>query len=210
MKKWLGLPRGASWALVHDVHGMNIKSIDHLYKESRALNLSNIRFFSDERVQHALDSKEEREGKWCRKFSSSIYVKGLIQEVVPPVSGQNVLTIGQNLDVSSDSWSSLEVDEPAPPLLQPPVRGIDGNLLKRKIQDGVQKWVSEFWKEKIGSYVMQGDYLALIMEEGNCITWKSYLWDVPRGILKFAMNAGLNTLPSLDNLKRWGKRVSFL
>ena len=55
---------------------------------------------------------------------------------------------------------------------------------------------------------MQGDYLALIMEEGSCVTWRSYLWDVPRGILKFAMNAGLNTLPTLDNLKRWGKRVS--
>ena len=25
--------------------------------------------------------------------------------------------------------------------------------------------------------------------------------------MKFAINAGLNTLPSLDNLKRWGKRV---
>ena len=33
LKKWFGLPRGASWVLVHDVHGMNIKSFDHLYKE---------------------------------------------------------------------------------------------------------------------------------------------------------------------------------
>ena len=40
------------------------------------------------------------------------------------------------------------------------------------------------------------------------MTWRSYLWDIPRGVLKFAINAGLNTLPSLDNLKRWGKRVS--
>ena len=56
--------------------------------------------------------------------------------------------------------------------------------------------------------MMQGDYIALLMEEGSCITWRSYLWDIPRGVLKFAINAGLNTLPSLDNLKRWGKRVS--
>ena len=55
---------------------------------------------------------------------------------------------------------------------------------------------------------MQGDYIALLMEEGSCITWKSYLWDVPQGVLKFAMNAGLNTLPTLDNLRRWGKRVN--
>ena len=53
----------------------------------------------------------------------------------------------------------------------------------------MQGWVSDFWKEKIGLYIMQGDYIALLMEEGSCITWRSYLWDIPRGILKFAINA---------------------
>ena len=89
LNDWLGLPNCASWALVHDAHGLNIKSIDHLYKESRALTLSNIRFFGDGRVRHAMDSKEQREGKWCRKFSSAIYVKGLIEEVVPPTGVPN-------------------------------------------------------------------------------------------------------------------------
>ena len=42
LKKWLGLPRGATWALVHDKHGLDVKSFDHLYKESRSLTLSNI------------------------------------------------------------------------------------------------------------------------------------------------------------------------
>ena len=55
---------------------------------------------------------------------------------------------------------------------------------------------------------MKGDYLVLIMEEGNCVTWKSCMWDVPKGVLKFAINAGVNTLPSHDNLKQWGKRIS--
>ena len=201
LKRWLGLPRGASWALVHDIHGMNVKSIDHLYKESRSLTLSNIRFFSDDRVRHALDSKEEREGKWCRKFSSATYVKGLIEEVVPPVAGQPLLTVADNLDDSLGSWSSLEMDELAPPPPPPPQGAMRQTLLKRKIQAGVQDRVNNFWKEKVGHYVMQGDYLALIMEEGGCATWRSYIWDIPRGILKFAINAGLNTLPSLDNLR---------
>ena len=71
----------------------------------------------------------------------------------------------------------------------------------------MQGRVNDFWKEEIGRYIMQGDYLALIMEEGNSITWRSYLWDIPQGVLKFAINAGINTLPTFDNLKRWGKRV---
>ena len=63
-------------------------------------------------------------------------------------------------------------------------------------------------KDHIGRYVMQGDYLALIIEEGASISWKSYMWDIPQGVLKFAINAGINTLPTFDNLKRWGKRVN--
>ena len=166
-------------------------------------------------MQHALDAKEEREGEWCQKFSSAVFVKGLIAEVVPPVVQEPVLTIGENLDDSLGSWSSLELDEvaaaappPPPPPPPPPRGGLSQTLLKSRIQAGVQARVNNFWKEKVGHYIMQGDYLALLMEEGSCITWRSYLWDVPQGVLKFAINAGLNTLPSLDNLKRWGKRVS--
>ena len=78
-------------------------------------------------------------------------------------------------------------------------------MLKGKVQAGVQKRVNDFWQEKVGRYVMQGDYLALIMEEKGSVSWKSFMWDIPQGVLRFAINAGINTLPTLDNLKRWGK-----
>ena len=178
--------------------------------ESRALSLANIRFFGDKRVQGALDSKEEREGKWCQKFSPATFVKGLINEVVPPVAVDENRVSGQ-VEGLDDSLSGLPSNDGAVAPAVAPVRPSDSltrKKLKGLIQSGVQDWVSDFWKEKIGHYVMQGDYMALIMEEGNCITWKSFLWDVPQGVLKFAINAGINTLPTLDNLKRWGKRVN--
>ena len=226
LKKWLGLPQCASWAIVHDYHGLNIKSLTHLYEECRSLSLSRIRFFSDARAQHALDAKEEREGQWCRKFSSAVFAKGLIQEVVPPVVDNALLTTGDTLNVSQDSWSSLEVDDvptpsspisgspppphppPAPPSHPPRQSSDQKKTLKRKVQVGLQGRVNDFWKEKIGHYVMQGDFLALIMEEKGSVSWRAYMWDIPQGVLRFAINAGINTLPTLDNLKRWGKRVN--
>ena len=67
--------------------------------ESRSLTLSSIRFFSDGRVRHALDSKEAREVEWRRKFSTATYTKGLIEEVVTPIgSAESSLTVGNNLD----------------------------------------------------------------------------------------------------------------
>ena len=198
LKKWLGLPNGASWALVHDAHGLYIKSISHLYMESRALSLSKIRLFGDDRVRHALDSKEDREEKWCRKFSSATYVRDVLAEVVPQVAPNNQEVVGNTLDLSlgsSEQFSPLpeglveEVAavEAAVNASAPTSRALTQNQLKSKIQGGVQSHVDDFWKEKVGHYIMQGDYLALLMEEDSCITWKSYLWDIPQGVLKFAI-----------------------
>ena len=45
------------------------------------------------------------------------------------------------------------------------------------------------------------------MEEKENVTWKSIINNVPRGILSFALNSATNTLPTPDNLRRWGKRL---
>ena len=80
--------------------------------------------------------------------------------------------------------------------------------LKREVQQRIQRQTDEYWRDKIRSLVMQGNFVSLLIEEDTNVTWKSYLWSLPRGIAKFAINSSLDTLPSGDNLKRWGKRVS--
>ena len=143
----------------------------------------------------------------------------------PTVAVNDVSAIDQSLDDSRQSWSSLDLSgvlspaplsaSPPPPALEPPpppgpshAKPDAKKVLKGKVQAGVQKRVNDFWQEKVGRYVMQGDYLALIMEEKGSVSWKSFMWDIPQGVLRFAINAGINTLPTLDNLKRWGKRVN--
>ena len=80
--------------------------------------------------------------------------------------------------------------------------------LKREVQQSIQRQTDEYWTDKIRSLDMQGNFVSLLIEEDTNVTWKSYLWNLPRGIAKFAINSSLDTLPSGDNLKRWGKRVS--
>jgi hypothetical protein len=55
---------------------------------------------------------------------------------------------------------------------------------------------------------MQGNLSAPLQAENESITWKSYMWDLPRGFLKFAMNSSIDTWPTSINLRRWGKRTS--
>ena len=109
------------------------------------------------------------------------------------------------LEISRESLFSDE-EEVANAIAAPLSRA----KLKDRVQQRIQDDVDTYWREKISNLVMQGDFLSLLVEEGNCVTWKSFIWSVPRGVAKFAINAGLNTLPSGDNLKRWGKRTSDL
>jgi hypothetical protein len=48
---------------------------------------------------------------------------------------------------------------------------------------------------------MQRNLFALLQAESEGITWKSYMCNLPHGVLKFALNAS-------TNLKRWGKHAS--
>ena len=82
--------------------------------------------------------------------------------------------------------------------------------LTREVQRRIQAQTDEYWSGKIRSLIMQGNFLSLLIEEDSNVSWKSYLWNMPRGVVKFALNSSLETLPTADNLKRWGKRASDL
>jgi hypothetical protein len=55
---------------------------------------------------------------------------------------------------------------------------------------------------------MQGNLFALLQAENESITWKYYMWDHPRGVLKFSVNSSIDTLPTFTNVRRWGKDAS--
>lgn len=50
-----------------------------------------------------------------------------------------------------------------------------------------------------------GQFLELLDQEKADIQWKSTIYNVPKGVLSFALKTATNTLPTLDNLKRWRK-----
>jgi hypothetical protein len=66
----------------------------------------------------------------------------------------------------------------------------------------------ETWASPICRYTLQGNLFALLQAENKNITWKSYMWDLPRGVLKFAVNSSIDTLPTFTNIRRCGKRAS--
>ena len=56
--------------------------------------------------------------------------------------------------------------------------------------------------------VKQGRFLDLATAQHEDVVWKSYMFDLKQGTLKFLLNASLDTLPTASNLVKWNKKTS--
>ena len=79
---------------------------------------------------------------------------------------------------------------------------------KKKISNIIEDNAIVYWKEKIEPLLCQGKFAELLITENENLTWKSIMFNLPRKVLKFAINACIDSLPSYANLSRWGKRLS--
>jgi hypothetical protein len=75
------------------------------------------------------------------------------------------------------------------------------SAIRREVRRVFQE-EDEAWASRVSEYTMQGNLFALLQAENENITWKSYMWDLPRGVLKFAANSSIDTLPIFTNLRR--------
>ena len=58
------------------------------------------------------------------------------------------------------------------------------------------------WGEHVKTLSVQGNFLALAAAEKQDVVWKSYMYNLKQGTLKFLLNALLDTLLTAANLVR--------
>ena len=81
IKKWLGIQKhGVSDAAIFHPFMLKTKMPSQLYLEAHAGNYAMIRSKGDKVVNHASDSRIERESAWKKKFSTVTHVQRLWQE----------------------------------------------------------------------------------------------------------------------------------
>ena len=59
--------------------------------------------------------------------------------------------------------------------------------------------------DHVKTLVKQGNFLGLTSLENNDATWKSFIFNLPKGTMKFVLNSSIDTLPTKATLKQWGK-----
>jgi len=237
LKSWLGMPQSGSFLPVHSGLGMDVKSVSHLYKESRSLDIVRALVRGDNTVQTTVQAKVQREQKWTRKSAISVRaaeIAGTILSSKEPAIGDAAVvepplaihdTLPQDpqppqgplhaqpgdLDLPLHPHPIVEPG-PQPPQVGPIPKQADSvpkvSAIRKEVRRVFREEEDDAWAARVRGYTMQGNLFALLQAESEGITWKSYMWNLPRGVLKFALNASIDTLPTFTNLKRWGKRAS--
>ena len=54
----------------------------------------------------------------------------------------------------------------------------------------------------VQTLVKQGKFLELTQVEKTDATWQSFIFNLPRGCMKFILNSAIDTLPTKANLKQ--------
>jgi hypothetical protein len=76
------------------------------------------------------------------------------------------------------------------------------SAIRQEVRRVFQEEKNEAWAARISKYTMQGNLFALLLAENESITWKSYMWDLLCGVLKFAVNCSIHMWPTFTNLRR--------
>jgi hypothetical protein len=69
LKSWLSMPLSGSFLSVHSGLGMDVKSVSHLYQESRFLDIVGALIRGDHTVQITVQAKVQLEHRWTIKFA---------------------------------------------------------------------------------------------------------------------------------------------
>ena len=80
--------------------------------------------------------------------------------------------------------------------------------IKKTIQEILMQKRSDYWRDYIRPLIQQGRMLEFISLEQSDLTWRSIIYNLPRGVLSFAVRSSIDFLPTLSNLKCWGKRTN--
>ena len=197
LKKWAGLPRSATTSLLHLNTALDIKKISTLYYEAHTVTHTSTRLRGDYKVNQVLDNRLVRESEFTRKQSVTVLAEAnylfarrinLVQGEIPTNPEDLTLSDQEVLTLPGEGGQSKFISE------------VKADVKAKVLSDENQKTFLH-----VQSLIQQGKFLELTYTEQNDATWKSYIFNLPRGTMKWLLNSSINTLPTKANLKLWGK-----
>ena len=186
IKRWSGIPPSATNAIIHMDQGLGVKSISELYMECHTVSHTRTRLKGDLTVNAAINATLERESEFTHKKSTCVEAEKIFKE-----SLHTNTVLDEIPEFTGERAAALK------------------NQFDCKVRDSVKSALAEVnrhkWEEHVKGLAVQGNFLALAAAEKEDVVWKSAMYDLKQGTLKFLLNASIDTLPTAANLKRWKK-----
>ena len=145
----------------------------------------------DSNVNQAINSTIKRESQFTRKESTYIESEERFQTAL-----SSCTVLGEIPNFTGENAGSL--------------KHTFDNQVGSKVKTALSVERRDRWETHVKDLAVQGHYLALASAEKQDVVWKSYMYDLKQGTLKFLLNASIDTLPTAANLKRWKKSSSDL
>ena len=77
--------------------------------------------------------------------------------------------------------------------------------VKKEVKSLISVEEKEKMLEQVQKLLKQGKFLKMSKCEQTDATWKSFIYNLPKGTMKWVLNSSIVTLPTKVNLKLWGK-----
>ena len=165
-----------------------VPTITALYTEAHCISHARTRLQGDEFVNNALNSKIERESQLKRTKSTVMIAEKHFIKAVNYNSAQG------EIPMFGPGWEKEERQF--------------RNDIKNQIKTNLQVETQEELDNHAKTLVQQGHFLCLAESEKSHAVWKSYLYNLKHGTMKFLLNSVIDTLPTGANLTRWNKSSS--
>ena len=145
LKKWLGIQKhGVTDTAIFHPYMLCVKAPSQLYKEAHAGNYAIVRSKGDKIVNHALDSRLERETAWTRKNSTIVEVDNM--------------------------WKTYKEKNPTNPAQDKEsyeVQNKDVKIAKKFMKDSVKQQTLCDWNTRVKKLTFQGDFIKLPKKLGD-------------------------------------------
>ena len=172
---------------------LGIMEPSKLYWESHLSNYTNMKIRSDTDVQIAIKQsiRREKSQKSQGKEGTMVKCDNILKRAIAE----------KGIPLTDECQNYTQIVKVVAPESCEQILG----ELKNETMDLLQAEVKTKYDNKAKGMKIQGQFGALLEKENNDLDWKSAMYQMPKGVLSFAIRASTNSLPSLDNLRRWRK-----
>ena len=81
-------------------------------------------------------------------------------------------------------------------------------IVKRALDKSIESEITDSWNYHIKSFALQGNFLRIYnKEQGTQHGSPIYIYNLPRGTVKFLLKSALDTLPTNNNLCKMRKTI---